>query len=77
MLELYIRDWELGKIFGAWITGRIDKYEFIEREDYKICFPKRESKKGSGGHNTKDYFLTLDMAKELSMVENKQLDFDS
>lgn len=45
------------------------KYEFTESEDYKVCFPKRESKKGSGGHNIKDYSLALDMAKELSMVE--------
>lgn len=56
----------------AWITGRISKYDFIEDEDYKVCFPKRENKKGSGGHNTKDYSLTLDMAKELSMVENNK-----
>ncbi|WP_199714589.1 antA/AntB antirepressor family protein [Roseburia sp. 1XD42-69] len=67
------KELKVGKVFGAWIAGRIDKYEFIENEDYKVCFPKRESKKGSGGHNTKDYSLTLDMAKELSMVENNKI----
>jgi phage anti-repressor protein len=30
------------------------------------------SKEGRGGHNRKDYFLTLDMAKELSMVERNE-----
>ncbi len=40
----------------------------MENQDFIICFPKRESKI-HGGQNTKDYYITLDMAKELSMVE--------
>lgn len=51
------------------------------------CFPNSESKKtnddcspnsggkksGRGGHNKIDYHLTLDMAKELAMVENNEM----
>ncbi len=64
---------EVGKVFGAWMAGRIKKYNFVENEDY-VCFPKRESgtDKGiaaRGGHNKKDYHLSIDMAKELAMVE--------
>lgn len=67
------KELKVGKDFTTWLKGRIGKYDFIENEDYKVCFPKRESKKGSGGHNTKDYSITLDMAKELSMVENNKI----
>ena len=63
------KELKVGKDFTNWIKGRINKYEFIENEDYKFCSPKRASK-GRGGHNITDYSLTLDMAKELSMVEN-------
>lgn len=68
----------VGKTFGAWITERIEKYEFIEGEDYvKVVSssgikpqPFTENGKNLGGRPTVDYHLTLDMAKELSMVQN-------
>lgn len=41
-----------------------------EAQTSSDCFPNRESKKGRGGHNRLGYHLTLDMAKELAMVEN-------
>ena len=49
--------------FTTWIKGRIDKYGFIENEDFtlhKFMVGK------SVAHN---YILKMDMAKELSMVE--------
>jgi anti-repressor protein len=51
--------------FADWIKNRIEKYEFIKGEDY-ISF----SKLLESGGRTKEYALTLDMCKELSMVEN-------
>lgn len=60
---------KVGKVFAAWITERIHSYNFIEGEDFVLCFPNLESK-GKGGHNRKEYHITLDMAKELAMVEN-------
>ncbi|MBU2774244.1 hypothetical protein HMI48_10250 [Acidithiobacillus ferrooxidans] len=62
---------EVGKRFATWITDRIEQYEFVENQDF-VCFPISGSKDkpvGRGGHNRLDYHLTLDMAKELSMVE--------
>jgi phage anti-repressor protein len=54
--------------FNDWIVRRIEEYGFEEGKDF--CYSKLSSKPGSrGGHNRKDYHLTLDMAKELSMVE--------
>lgn len=66
------KELKVGKDFTTWINGRINKYEFIENDYYKFCSPKRGSK-GRGGHNITDYSLTLDMAKELSMVENNKI----
>lgn len=61
----------VGKVFAAWIQDRIKQFEFVENQDF-VCFPISESKDqpvGRGGHNRLDYRFTLDMAKELSMVE--------
>ena len=50
--------------FNDWITRRIEKYGFIENEDYIIIKIK------TMGRPLKEYHITLDMAKELAMVEN-------
>ncbi|WP_208541325.1 antA/AntB antirepressor family protein [Bartonella capreoli] len=60
---------EVGKKFADWITNRINQYEFEERKDYIVTLPK------IGKHKNvvlKEYHLTLDMAKELSMVERNE-----
>ena len=64
---------ELGvkKKFADWIKMRIEKYEFVNGEDYKLDFPKKGNQNSHGGdRKSKTYSLTLDMAKELSMLEN-------
>lgn len=58
---------QVGKVFAAWIQERIGKYEFVENEDFIAIFQNRKIGHGRG---KVDYHLTLDMAKELSMVEN-------
>ncbi len=55
--------------FADWIKQKIKKYDFVEGQDY-VCFGENRSKIGSGGHNIKEYYISLDMAKELSMVQN-------
>lgn len=57
--------------FSTWIKNRIEKYDFIENEDY-ILLHKIMEQTGRGGHNKKEYALTLDMAKELAMVEGNE-----
>ena len=63
---------EVGKVFRAWIQGRIAAFGFIEEQDFVIVegliFPNSERSK-SRTRITTEYFLTIDMAKELSMVE--------
>lgn len=57
--------------FTTWIKGRITKYDFIENEDY-IVFTKM-GENPLGGRPQQDYIITVDMAKELCMVENNDL----
>ena len=45
----------VGKRFADWITDRIEKYGFVEGEDFAVCFPNLGSKIGSGGHNAEEY----------------------
>jgi phage anti-repressor protein len=59
---------ENGDLFANWIKLRIDKYEFTENVDFSVALVNAKAK--SGGQNKKDYLISLDMAKELSMVEN-------
>lgn len=54
--------------FTAWIKNRIEKYEFIEGEDFLINL----SKTSEGGRPRTEYLLTLDTAKEIAMVENNE-----
>lgn len=58
------------KDFATWIKDRIAKYEFVEREDYLLT--KFGEQLPSGTKYKIDYHLTLDMAKELAMVENNE-----
>lgn len=95
--------------FSTWIKGRIQKYGFIENEDFivdkenvqiydKINSPKRETATVGGfekatakplvksvpqiygtmdraipmGFSKIDYYISLDMAKELAMIENNK-----
>lgn len=64
-----------GERFATWIKSRIKTYGFIENEDF-ACLSvitetqRRDGQKGKSKQT--DYLLTLDMAKELSMVENNE-----
>jgi phage anti-repressor protein len=59
---------DVGRDFSTWFTQRVEKYEFVEGVDFAPQIGG--AKKGSGGHNAKDYLISIAMAKELSMVEN-------
>ncbi|WP_375643674.1 MULTISPECIES: antA/AntB antirepressor family protein [unclassified Bartonella] len=59
----------IGKRFATWITNRINQYAFEEGKDYILTLPKIGKRKNV---ISKEYHLTLDMAKELSMVERNK-----
>lgn len=57
----------VGKDFTTWIKDRIEKYNFINGFDYVVTFTKTGERQNVTRH---DYILKIDMAKEISMVEN-------
>lgn len=75
---------KVGRDFSTWITGRIDEYSFVEGADFWVFdspvsgnqkggFSPKRGKTSKGGRPTVDYHLTLDMAKELAMIENNDI----
>lgn len=56
--------------FATWMKQRIEQYGFVENQDY-VVFDKFV-KNSNGGRPTIEYALSIDMAKELSMVENNE-----
>ena len=56
--------------FSNWINNRIKQYGFAENTDYLLN--KIIVQVPSGKKYKNEYFLTLDMAKELAMVENNE-----
>jgi phage anti-repressor protein len=57
-----------------WITDRIEQYEFTEDEDYIFIHEKVKKSDGTKGRGRPkmEYYLTMDMAKELSMIESTE-----
>ena len=61
---------QVGRKFATWITERIKEYGFVENQDFIAISQKREIGFGRGKN---DYHLTLNMAKELAMVEKTEV----
>lgn len=53
---------------STWIQRAIEKYDFVENIDFSIL----KSGNPNGGMSKVDYIVTLDMAKELAMLENNE-----
>lgn len=81
--ELYKWLW-VKRDFSTWLKDRIQKYDFVENLDYFIyeekalqSFPKKGEpslkQKTNGMKRAKDYIISIDMAKELAMVENNEM----
>lgn len=56
--------------FSTWIKSRVEKYEFVEGQDF--CSFHKIVERETGATTRIEYALSLDMAKELSMVENNE-----
>ena len=61
---------ESGREFATWIKQRITKYEFEENVDYVSL--SQNVKRDTGSSVRREYHISIDMAKELSMVENNE-----
>lgn len=69
---------EVGKDFSNWIKDRVEQYGFVQGTDFIVIkTPLKPAPDGVtaktgenlGGRPRKECFITLDMAKELAMVE--------
>lgn len=62
---------EVGKDYTTWIKDRIQQYGFLDEVDYTVFdSPNLGNQTGRGGdRRSKEYHLSLSMAKELAMVE--------
>jgi anti-repressor protein len=58
---------EVNSKFADWIKNRIEKYEFIENQDFLTV-----SKNLENGGRSIDYIFKLEPAKEIAMVENNE-----
>lgn len=58
---------ENGDHFATWIKERIDQYQFLENQDFVTYSASAEK-----GRPKVEYALSIDMAKELSMVERTE-----
>ncbi len=61
----------VGRDFSNWIKGRIAEYGFVEKQDFEVF--ARSGENSNGGRPSLDYALSLDMAKELAMLERTEL----
>ena len=54
--------------FSTWIKNRIEKYGFLENQDFVRFHKKMEANNAT----MIEYYITLDMAKEVAMIENNE-----
>jgi phage anti-repressor protein len=60
---------QVGRDFSTWLKERIEQYGFSAGQDFSPN-PGKTQKGSKGGRPTIEYELSLDMGKELAMVEN-------
>lgn len=62
--------------FADWIKRRLDETDAVENVDY-ICFSQRKETQRNDGQKgittTIEYILTIDIAKEISMLERNEI----
>lgn len=66
----------VGRDFSTWIKGRMTKYNFIENEDFVVRSLIHQNggiKNKGGDRKSVDYLVSIDMAKQLCMIENNEL----
>lgn len=62
----------VGRDFSNWIKNRIKQYGFVKNQDFILVRQNGRTNGKGGDRRSVDYHLTLDMAKELAMIENNE-----
>ena len=64
---------EIEEDFPSWIKNRISEYDFIENQDYiTLHFKMPQMVREIDGTARSEYFITLNMTKQLAMLENNE-----
>ena len=63
---------EIESNYTTWFK-RMCEYGFSENMDYATCFPNLESENQHGGQNKIDHQLTIEMAKEICMIQRSEI----
>jgi len=65
---------KVGRDFSTWIKVRIEEFGFESGKDFfSTVSPKRGNQKRGGDKRSIDIHLTIDMAKELAMLERNEV----
>ena len=62
---------EVNSNYTTWFN-RMSEYGFTEGVDFISCFPNLESENQHGGQNKVDHQLSIDMAKEICMIQRSE-----
>lgn len=58
--------------YTTWFN-RMCEYGFVENQDFATCFPNSESENQHGGQNKIDHQLTIEMAKQICMIQRTEV----
>jgi anti-repressor protein len=58
--------------YATWIKRMIDYLDFQENINYIVSLKNEQNPNSLGGRPSKDYFLTIDAAKEISMLQRSK-----
>lgn len=61
---------DVGTKFATWFP-RMAEYGFTENVDYRTCYPNLGSE-SHGGQNMVDYEISVDMAKQICMIQRSE-----
>jgi phage anti-repressor protein len=61
----------VGRVFSSWFNSRVTRYEFVAGRDFGQLTPERVEIIGAGRPEV-NYAISVEMAKELAMVENSE-----
>lgn len=64
---------QVGRDFGTWIQGRLTEVDAQEGVEFIVLENSPVPGKTSGGRPRRDYWLSLDLAKEVAMLERSEI----
>ena len=64
---------QVGRDFSNWVKARIEEVGAVEGEEFIVLDGSPNLASKWGGSNRRDYWLSLDLAKEVAMLERNEI----